>query len=223
MKALILPFSVLVLAFSAFPQSKPLTGLKIKSDQKAVVTLTLDKKSAKVDLAEEVAGCAYIEDGDYKKDLERRKSAASPVTFELIDAVEKDGEHFVVLMSKAYGNCNVQGRCGASSANSLIWLRLGADFKEAGRKAVAIESCSEELILIAPEWKGVVEGDFMSKKSNFTFSRNVLKVVFEKSIYGSDEKFEYELFTLVYNRNAPENGFDVTSTISPDSALDDNP
>jgi hypothetical protein len=221
MKALVLTLAVLLSAGSAFSQSKPLPELKFKADQKAVVTFTFGEKTAKVDLAEDIAGCAYIEDGDYRKDLERRGTAATPAVFELIDAVEKDGEHFVVMLSKAFGNCNTAGRCGASGANSLIWLRFGANFKLTDRTAVTIEACSDDVILVSPEWKEGADRDFLKRKSAFTFNRNVLKVLFEKSIYGSDEKFEYELFTLIYNRNTPENGFDLTSTVSPDSALDD--
>lgn len=223
MKALLLSAAVTVLTVSVFPQSKPSSGVTMKADQKAVVTVTRSGRNTKIDLAEDVAGCSYIEDGDYKRSLERNGSAASPALFELIDVTEKNDQTYLVLFSKAFGNCNVNGRCGASGAHSLIWVHLDSQFKLVEKSAVTVELCTDDLILVSPEWTDGGKTDFFGRKIKFPFRNNLLTVRFEKSIFGDDQKFEYELFTLVYDKTNPDKGFEVKSKVSPDSILDDNP
>lgn len=222
MKALILSAFLILPTVSVLPQTKAVAGVTIRSDQKAVVTVTRAGKTSKVNLADDVAGCAFIEDGEYKKNLERNGSAASPATFELVDVTVKNDQTYLILMSRASGNCNVNGRCGASGANSLIWIHLDSQFKFVEKASATVEACIEELILISPEWSGGREGDALRRKISFPFRNNVLTVIYEKSIYGDDQKFEYELFTLVYDKNNPDKGFDIKSKVSPDSILDDN-
>ena len=224
MKALFLSALLILPTIAAFPQTKAISGVTIKSDQKAVVTATKNGKNTKIDLAEDVAGCSYIDDGDYKRSLERNGSAASPATFELIDVTEKNDQTYLIIFSKAFGNCNINGRCGASGAHSLIWVHLDSQFKLVEKSAVSVELCTEDIILVSPEWTdGGKTDSFFGRRIKFPFKNNVLTVQYEKSIYGDDQKFEYELFTLVYDKNNPDKGFEVKSKVSPDSILDDNP
>lgn len=222
MKALILSAFLVLPTVSVLPQSKAVAGVTVKSDQKAVVTVTRAGKSAKINLSEDIAGCSFIEEGDYKKSLERNRSAASPATFELIDVTERSEQTYLILLSRAYGNCNINGRCGASGAHSLIWIHLDSQFKFVEKSAATVEACIDETILVSPEWTDGRDDDFFGRKIRFPFRNNVLTVKYEKSIYGDDQKFEYELFTLVYDKNTPEKGFDIKSKVSPDSILDDN-
>lgn len=226
MKSILFPILILLAACSAVfaqvqaVQRKPKTGIHITTNARAVVTVINGTQTVRVDLSEDIAGCAYIEAGQYKRDLEKRACAASPSSFDMIDATVKDGETFVVLFSQAAGGCNVCGRCGASSANSLIWVRLGKDFKFVDKKAVAVESCNDDVVLVEPLLDGGEEGDVGPKKTMFKFISGKLTAKYERSIYGDGEKFTYELSTLVYDKSNPGAGFVITKATSPDSILD---
>src|SRR5690348_7971918 len=72
-----------------------------------------------VDLAMDIAGCTaklYDPSDNEKYDSE--------VRFEVVDEQEKAPYTYVLLLSSASPNCNVQGVCGAAEQSStLVWLK----------------------------------------------------------------------------------------------------
>lgn len=216
MKSLILPLLVL-LTLSTVSNAQTKTKVRIKYDARAGVTVTSGVKSVRVDLSKDIAGSPYIEEGKYKRTLRKRGCDAGPAKFELVDATVKDGETFVVLFSRAFGNSNVCGQCGATGAHSLVLIRLSKDFKLVTKQSVTLESCFDNVALIQPAWENTVEGSFLSGDVKFVFDRDKLTVKYEKSIYENGNS-SYELSTLVYDRENPTAGFAVSVKISKDSA-----
>lgn len=213
------PFLSLLVALtlSTVLSAQTKTQVRIKSDSRAGVTITSGAKSVRVDLSKDIAGSAFIAEGKYKRDLRKRGCEAGPAKFELVDATVKDGETFVVLFSRAFGNSNVCGQCGASGAHSLVLIRLSKSFTLVTKQSVTLESCFDNVALIQPSWENTVEGSVLSGDVKFVFDRDRLTVKYEKSIYENGDS-SYQLSTLVYDRGNPTAGFAVSVKTSKESS-----
>src|SRR5262249_13530303 len=113
----------------------PARGKRIRIVAGAVRTI--------VDLTEDVSGCLALFDPVYHK-----RVMYQSLGIKVLDRVGKDDKSYLVLLTKAQSNCNVQGQCGADSDYTLIWLKLSASLKLEEKKAVIIEDCRSDVSLI---------------------------------------------------------------------------
>jgi len=107
-----------------------------------------------------------------------------------------------MLMASAGSNCNIQGRCGAASDYTLIWLSLDRNLRLRDKQAVIVEDCRSDISIIEPPRK-----EDRDPKPRLVAGKLTV-------LYGNDFDPEKRVTTrLIYDRNAPEDGF-RTSTLT---------
>jgi hypothetical protein len=131
-----------------------------------------------VDLTDNISGCLELIDPHTPKWRSKR-----PLGIKVIDKVRKDDKYYLVLLTSAQSNCNVQGRCGAATDYTLIWLKLGrSDITMVDPGGVGQDETMIKLV-----------GDKLTVEYGNTFDDNVRT-----------------LSRLVYDRGSPEQGFVIT-------------
>jgi hypothetical protein len=179
--------------------------INLRGNKTGGIVVTKGKARATINLSREVAGCSYVGNGDYKRDLDARECAASPAGFKLIDATVKNRQVYLVVLTEAMGNCNVCGQCGASEAFALVWLRLDANLRLIKKKAVPLSLCIEDISLVSPEIQ--IDEAVNNETVKLPFKGDVLRIELEKQIFGKNNTSVYEFSRLEYNRKTPEKGF----------------
>lgn len=150
-----------------------------------------------VDLAMDIAGCTaklYDPSDNEKYDSE--------VRFEVVDEQEKAPYTYVLLLSSASPNCNVQGVCGAAEQSStLVWLKLDKDLKLAEKQAFAIIDCRTNQYAKIPARESSEEAALDLHAKDLPWSGDSLQLDFEM-----DETAEKPVRRLIYDRKKPEAG-----------------
>jgi hypothetical protein len=207
-KLFLLIFTIVFVSIS-FAQTK--YDVKLKNIGRAKISITKGKLLSKIDLSENVAGCAYVKKRTYV--FNNADCSAFDASFKLIDATEKDKTFYLVILSDAMGSCNVCGNGGASNAFSIIWLKLDSNLKMLEKKSVPIDYSRNEIYILRPK---PIPHDNLSTL-NLKFIKDILTVEFEKINYDTNGKPTiYNFSHLEYNRKTPENGFVVkTSKVMP--------
>lgn len=194
-------FFIFALFISASAQT---AKVKIQKAGSGKISVVRGKVRSVIDLSQDVAGCAFIS-GAAKTRLDKIGCTASPATFQMVDATEKNKQTFLILTADAQENCNVCGQCGASEASTLLWLKLDARLRVLEKKNVPLYFCRENISLISPM------SDEDEKTGNETwnlpFKNDVLTIEFEKRIFGDSDKDIFEYTRIEYNRTKPEKGF----------------
>jgi len=117
-----------------------------------------------------------------------------------VDQVARDGRYYLVLLAEATSNCNVQGHCGAGSDDTLIWLKLSDRLKLEDKRAAVIVNCRSNIDVIEPEVEVTDDGPAIK----LTDGKLNLK-------YGNISDDSADRSRLIYDRNAPEKGFLITT------------
>jgi len=158
------------------------------------IRIVAGARRALVDLTDKISGCLELIDPHNPK-----WRSNQPLGIKIIDKVRKDDKYYLVLLASAQSNCNVQGRCGAATDYTLIWLKLGAGLKFEEKQSAVIEDCRSDIAMVDPGGVGQDEttiklvGDKMTVEYGNTFDDNVRT-----------------LSRLVYDRSSPEQGFVIT-------------
>ena len=200
-------FIFLTAAFFIPVSAQTRAKIKIRKSGLGKISVMKGKMSSVINLTEDVAGCAYVPSAT-KRELDKIECAAPPADFELVDAMEKNGQNFLILTASAQENCNVCGRCGASEATTVIWLKLDARLRVLEKKNVPIEYCQLNLSMVYPI--GDFNEETQEEKFTFPFKDNVMTIEFEKTIYGDEttgSKDVFEFTHVEYDRAKPEKGF----------------
>jgi len=157
-----------------------------------------------VDLSNDVSGCL-----DLIAPAFTRRIMKESLGIKVIDIVKKDDRLYLLLLAIAESNCNVQGYCGAARDQTLILLKLGAGLKLEEKKSVILGDCKANIEIIEPE----VDYNFMGDPVvNLVFVDGKLTIVYDKIVYGPDGDEEAHTSSrLVYDRNFPEQGFDISN------------
>lgn len=205
-------------SFGAFVSAQTAAQIDLRAAGAGKIAVAKGKMRAVVDLTGETAGCVYAA-GREKRALERRGCTASAASYELIDAVEKNGRYYLVVLSEAAGNCNVCGRCGATESFALVWLALDARLRVIEKKSVPIEYCLGSTSLVRPV-PGIEEYE-NDAELKLSFEGDLLRVAYEKAEITSDEPISYQFSTLRYDRKTPEKGFVIETEKRAKSALDE--
>lgn len=180
------------------------------------VSVSLGKIRSTIDLSKDVAGCTAVA-GGFRRGLEAKGCAAPPATLKLVDSKTKNNQHFLVVQSEAMGNCNVCGRCGASEAFSLIWLKLDARLRISEKKSVPLESCIEDVSMISDSIS--FNEETQESKLQLKFTGDVLTLEYEKTLFGENSEISgYDFSHLEYSRKTPEKGFVIKTEKRPQSS-----
>jgi hypothetical protein len=148
-----------------------------------------------VDLTDDISGCLELFDPHSPNWRSKQ-----PLWIKVIDKVRKDDKYYLVLLTSAQSNCNVQGRCGAATDYTLIWLKLGAGLKLEEKQSAVIEDCKLDVSVVDP---GRVDQDGPT-----------IKLVGDKLTVDYGNTFDDNVRTLsrlVYDRSSPEQGFVITN------------
>jgi hypothetical protein len=213
-KLLVLVFTIVFVSLS-FAQTKP--DVKLKNIGRAKISITRGKLLSKIDLSENVAGCAYVKKRAYV--FNNADCSASSASFKLIDTTKKNNSTYFAVMSKAAPNCNVCGQCGACrSSFAIIWIKLDKNLKLVKKQSFAIEDCLSDIAVTTPKY---VVQDCDEKPFNPKFVKDLLTIEFEKGNYkNNDDVRNYDFSHLEYNRKTPEKGFVVKTSKRKKSMLD---
>lgn len=161
--------------------------------------LAIGADSAVLDLKNDIQGCV----GKLYDTFSTMKVVGKAIPkIKVLDRVAKDNNYYVIVLTTATSNCNIQGQCGAADDLTLIWLKLDSHLKLEGKKAIAIEQCRAFLHLVEPEL------DYDGNTS-IKLSRGKLNVKFADEMDFDESK--HTLTELIYDRSIPENGFIVTT------------
>lgn len=196
-----------VSALSFFVSAQAPAKIKIQKSGLGKISVVRGKTVSIIDLSKDVAGCAFVS-GAAKQKLDKIGCAAPPATFKLIDATEKNKQTFLILTADAQENCNVCGRCGASEATTVFWLKLDAKLKLLEKKTVPIEYCGLNITMIQP--LSDFSEETQKEDFNLPFENDVAVIEFEKRTYGEEangDKDVFEFTRIEYDRAKPEKGF----------------
>jgi hypothetical protein len=193
----------LFISLAAGAAAQTAAKIKLQNPGFGKITLTGNKTRVTVNLSKDVAGCAFAA-AAVKKAF--KDCAAGAAEFQLIDATVKNNQTYLLISSEAMGNCNVCGRCGASEAFALIWLKLDRNLQVLDKKSVPIDFCRLDIELVSDIL------DFDEETQNETlrlkFADDILAFDFEKTIFADrTENNSYEFSHFEYNRKTPEAGF----------------
>lgn len=205
MRKIIFGLAFLTLAIGASAQTAKNNRVTIRAVGAGKIVIAKGSRRSTIDLSKDVAGCVYTPI-KYKRELDAKGCASPPAAFKLINATAKNNQTFLIVETEAQGNCNVCGRCGASEATALVWLKLDARLRVLEKKAVPIEFCLFDVSLVG---SGIKPDETTNGESpNLKFKDDVLTVEFEKMIFDDQSEISgYEFSHLEYNRKTPEKGF----------------
>jgi len=177
------------------PSGQNTTAIKVYPARGKQIRVVAGTGRTLVNLTEEISGCLELFDSYPPKRVSKQ-----PLGIRIIDRVRKDDKYYLVLLTEAQSNCNVQGHCGAASDYTLIWLKLGADLKLEEKKAAVIEDCQSNISLIDPV-------DDAKEEPTFKLIRG--KVTLEYGNMLDDDV--HTISRLVYDRKSPEQGLVITT------------
>ncbi len=122
--SLVLVFSLIAHGKQAKPQpverSQNSTAIKVYQAGGKRIRIVAGKERILVDLKDDIQGCLDLFDPHAPRPIAKR-----PLGIKVIDRIRKDEKHYLVLLTDAQSNCNVQSFCGAATDRTLIWLKLG--------------------------------------------------------------------------------------------------
>jgi hypothetical protein len=170
-------------------------AIKVYAARGMRIRIVAGTKRTLVDLTDDVSGCLDLFDPHIPE--QRLKQ---PLGIKVIDRVRKDDKYYLVLLTSAQSNCNVQGHCGAATDSTMIWLKLGAGLKLEEKQSAVIVGCRANIDVADPPYG-------RQYKPAIKLVRGRLAIE-----YGNT--FDDEVRTLsqlVYDRRFPERGFVITT------------
>jgi hypothetical protein len=170
-------------------------AIKVYAARGMQIGIAAGTKRTLVDLTDDISGCLDLFDPHIPK-----WRLKQPLGIKVIDRVRKDNKYYLVLLTSAQSNCNVQGYCGAATDSTLIWLKLGAGLKLEEKQSAVIEDCRANVYVVAPD-------DSVKEQPAVKFANGKLTIE-----YGNT--FDDEVRTLsqlVYDRRLPEQGLVITT------------
>jgi hypothetical protein len=170
-------------------------AIKVYPARGKQIRIVAGTKRTLVDLTDDVSGCLDLFDPHTPK-----WRLKQPLGIKVIDRVRKDDKYYLVLLTSAQSNCNVQGHCGAATDSTLIWLKLGVGLKLEEKQSAVIVGCRNSIDVVDPQY------DSQDKL--------VIKPVRGRLAIEYGNTFDDDVRTLsqlVYDRKSPEQGFVITT------------
>ena len=177
------------------PRGQNTAAIKVYPARGKRISIVAGTERTLINLTDDISGCLELFDPTIS---ERRFRL--PLGIKVIDRVSKDDKHYLVLLAAAQSNCNVQGRCGASTDHTLIWLKLDAGLKLEKKQSAVIVDCRMNIDMIDSEH---------GRRDELIIKLDRGRLAIE---YGNtlDDKVR-TLSQLVYDRKFPERGFVITT------------
>jgi len=172
------------------------TRMKVYAAHGKRIRIVAGTKRTLVNLTDDISGCLELYDTYFPE-----RTWKIPLGIKVLDRVSKDGKYYLVLLTSAQSNCNVQGYCGAATDYNMVWLKLSASLKLEEKKSVLLEHCNSHISIIDPK-----RGDQVDPPIKFVGGSLTIE-------YGNalDDRARM-LSRLVYDRKFPEQGFVITSS-----------
>jgi len=170
-------------------------AIKVYAARGMRIRIVAGTKRTLVDLTDDVSGCLDLFDPHTPK-----WRLKQPLGIKVIDRVRKDDKYYLVLLTIAQSNCNVQGHCGAATDSTLIWLKLGAGLKFEEKQSAVIVGCRTNIDIADPQY---------DRRDELVIKLASGKLTIE---YGNT--FDDDVRTLsqlVYDIRLPEQGFVITT------------
>jgi hypothetical protein len=171
------------------------TAIKVYSARGMRIRIVAGTERTLVDLTDDVSGCLDLFDPHTPK-----LKLKQPLRIKVIDRVRRDDKYYLVLLTIAQSNCNVQGHCGAATDSTLIWLKLGAGLKLEEKQSAVIVGCRTNIDVVDPQYNSQDE--------------LVIKPVRGRLAIEYGNTFDDDVRTLsqlVYDKKFPERGFVITT------------
>jgi Holliday junction resolvase len=185
-------------------------GFTAKHTTSGNVTIKKGKVSGVINLAREVSGCVYTSRQAVKDAPTECASFGAKAVFKIIDAVSKNGKHYLIIETESpSGNsaCNACGRCGADGATSLIWVKLNARLKVEEKKSIPISDC--EINTYLTENKEINRSIMDGKGYRFIKNRLRIETKGRSDVETKDKNLMDEIIIWNYSRNSAEKGFTI--------------
>jgi len=177
------------------PRGQNTAAIKVYPARGKRIRIVAGTKRALVDLTDDVSGCLELFDPTVSQRRFRQ-----PLRIKVIDMVSKDDKRYLVLLAVAQSNCNVQGRCGVATDNTLIWLKLDAGLKLEEKQSAVLVDCRMNI--------DVTDSEYDSQDSLvIKLVRGGLEIEYGNTF---DDDVQ-TLSQLVYDRKFPERGFVITT------------
>ena len=173
-------------------------NVDVRWEKNATVRISQGRNVSRIDLREDIIGCLDdVFDGSSKK-----RFGSGLRKTQVLDVVDSDGQHYVLLSAATAPNCNVQGRCGAGDNDvTLIWLQVGADLAVIRKQVFAAEDC------IAARW---IEGMPDDWDSTLKLSAGSLRLSFTEDVYDRTADTLQEVTgQAVYDRQSASEGIRI--------------
>jgi hypothetical protein len=177
------------------PRGQNTTAIKVYPARGKRIRIVAGTERTLVNLTDDISGCLELFDPTISQRRTRQ-----PLGIKVIDRVSKDEKHYLVLLAEAQSNCNVQGRCGATTDHTLIWLKLDAGLKLEGKQSAVLVDCRMNIDMADPEYDS-------QDRPVIKLVRGRLSVEYGNTI---DDGVR-TLSQLVYDRKFPERGFVITT------------
>jgi hypothetical protein len=171
------------------------TAIKVYSARGMRIRIVAGTERTLADLTDDVSGCLDLFDPHTPK-----LKLKQPLRIKVIDRVRRDDKYYLVLLTIAQSNCNVQGHCGAATDSTLIWLKLGAGLKLEEKQSAVIVGCRTNIDVVDPQYNSQDE--------------LVIKPVRGRLAIEYGNTFDDDVRTLsqlVYDKKFPERGFVITT------------
>jgi len=156
--------------------------------------------SKTLDLETSISGCIR------RYDSEDKESGTYDAShFQVVDAVARGGQFYVVLLAGAGAYCNVQSRLGATSALTLMWLHLDEGLALKAKKLMEVDNVSAGVSAsIGLGWPQT-DGDFMGI--------NLDEGRFSFSVYRRLADGMRNVETISYDQRRAEDGLQTTTRV----------
>jgi len=177
------------------PRGQNTTAIKVSPDRGKRIRIVAGTERTLVNLTDDVSGCLELFDPTTSQRITR-----VPLRIKVIDRVSKDDKRYLVLLAWAQSNCNVQGRCGAATDHTLIWLKLDSGLKLEEKQSAVIVDCRMDIDVIDSQYDK--QDELIIK-----LVRGRLAIEYGNTI---DDDVR-TLSQLVYDRKYPEQGFVITT------------
>lgn len=195
-------FVVILLSAFSFAQDKGKpNGFSLKHTTGGNVTVKKGALTKVINLRSEVVGCVYTTREMVKYAPQDCAAFGSKAEFKVIDAVTKNGKHYLIIEAEApSGNtaCNACGRCGADGATSLVWVKLDSQLKLEAKKGIPYSDCDTNTY---PTENKKING------TTYKFVKNEFRIETKGRNDNGDGK--YQIIIWKYSRNSPNKGFTV--------------
>ena len=200
--------SGLVFAQSIPAQQNKNDDIKVTAFPNGVFKLNWHGLVRNISLQGEIGGCTS---GSYDGSDPKSKPSGGAAITRVIDLMfrdrTKDSPAYLTFQTTLGSGCNVQGRCGAASAVTVVWLELDPNLKVVSKRAVIVQECLTDTSLM--QWVGKTGDEILdANEPKFRLRAGKLEIVFETEDLTKKQKV---VSVLRYFKDTPAKGLIVSS------------